>query len=100
MYNQPVAFGDKLQDAVKSLWNKNHQLMDPKDEVAAEVADDVNIATDAADQAAQDRGQEAVSAEASTSEAVTVDAINVEAIVQDALDEMEGNNEDDGEEVI
>lgn len=74
--------------------------MDPKDEVAAEVADDVNIATDAADQAAQDRGQEAVSAEASTSEAVTVDAINVEAIVQDALDEMEGNNEDDGEEVI
>ena len=98
MYNQPIAFGDKLQDAVKSFWNKNQQLMDPKDEVAAEVADDVNIATDAADDAAQDRGQEAVSAEASTSEAV--EAINVEAIAQDALDELEGANEDDGEEVI
>jgi hypothetical protein len=93
MYNQPIAFGDKLQDAVKSFWNKNQQLMDPKDEIAAEVADDVNIATDAADEAEQDRGQEAVFSEASTSS----EAINVEAIVQDAL---EGMNEDDGEDVI
>lgn len=67
MYNEPPAIGEQLHNAVKSYWNKNNQVMDPKDQVAAEEADDINIATDAADDAEQDRGQGVPDGEASTS---------------------------------
>jgi len=67
MYNEPPAIGEQLHNAVKSYWNKNNQVMDPKDQVAAEEADDINIATDSADDAEQDRGQGVPDGEASTS---------------------------------
>ena len=93
MYNQPIAFGEQFQDAVKSYWNKNKHLMDPKDQIAAEVADDINIATDAADEAEQNSGQEGASADASTPS----EAVNAEDIVQDVVDNEE---EVDGEDVM
>ncbi|KAM3582441.1 hypothetical protein VKS41_005085 [Umbelopsis sp. WA50703] len=55
-YNQPPAMGEKIQNVVKDFWYKNKQ--DPNREMAPEEADDINIATDAADVAEQDRGQE------------------------------------------
>lgn len=73
MYNEPPAIGEQLHNAVKNYWNKDNQVMDPKDQVAAEEANDINIATDSADVAEQNRGQGELAADASASSSDSVD---------------------------
>jgi hypothetical protein len=73
MYNEPPAIGEQLHNAVKNYWNKDNQVMDPKDQVAAEEANDINIATDSADVAEQNRGQGELAADASASSSESVD---------------------------
>lgn len=73
MYNEPPAIGEQLHNAVKNYWNKDNQVMDPKDQVAAEEANDINIATDSADVAEQNRGQGDLAADASASSSESVD---------------------------
>lgn len=53
--------GEKIQNVVKNMWYKNSQ--DPNLEMAPEEADDINIATDAADVAEQERAQESAGEE-------------------------------------